>query len=220
MKKNYMMRIAAVLLVLVLLSTCVISGTFAKYVTADSADDSARVAKWGISVEVGSEAFEIKYAKDDNDTAFTNTVVASEDVVAPGTKGTLATVAIEGTPEVAYEVKVETDLELEKWAVNGAYYCPLVIKVGDIEIKGLEYNDQDSFETAVENAIKESLTGNTTGVVEYESGTSSDKELTVTWSWAFEGVNDANDTILGDAAANDNAATIDFELTVTVTQID
>ena len=47
MKKNRAMRLAALLLVAVLMSTCGISGTFAKYVTEVSSEDSARVAYWG-----------------------------------------------------------------------------------------------------------------------------------------------------------------------------
>ena len=47
MKKNKMMRIASVLLVAVLLSTCAIFGTFAKYTTSVTSQDSARVAYWG-----------------------------------------------------------------------------------------------------------------------------------------------------------------------------
>ena len=44
MKTNKMMRIASVLLVAVLLTTCVISGTFAKYTTTVSATSTANVA--------------------------------------------------------------------------------------------------------------------------------------------------------------------------------
>ena len=51
MKKNKMMRIASVLLVAVLLSTCVISGTFAKYTSSATSTDTATVAKWDITVE-------------------------------------------------------------------------------------------------------------------------------------------------------------------------
>ena len=43
MKKNKMMRLASFLLIAVLLTTSVISGTFAKYVTTDAQWDSARV---------------------------------------------------------------------------------------------------------------------------------------------------------------------------------
>ena len=49
MKKNTMMRIASVLLVAVLLSTCVISGTYAKYTSTVTTSDSARVAYWGFN---------------------------------------------------------------------------------------------------------------------------------------------------------------------------
>ena len=47
MKKNTMMRVASALLVAVLLTTCAISGTFAKYVSSAETSDTARVAKWG-----------------------------------------------------------------------------------------------------------------------------------------------------------------------------
>ena len=47
MKKNRMMRLASILLVCVLLTTSVISGTFAKYTTSANSEDKARVAKWG-----------------------------------------------------------------------------------------------------------------------------------------------------------------------------
>ena len=49
MKKNKMMRIASVLLVAVLLSTCAISGTFAKYTTTITANDTAKVASFNVT---------------------------------------------------------------------------------------------------------------------------------------------------------------------------
>ena len=48
MKKNRMMRVASALLVAVLLTTCAISGTFAKYVSTATGEDAARVAYWVI----------------------------------------------------------------------------------------------------------------------------------------------------------------------------
>ena len=62
-----MLRIASVLLVAVLLTTCIISGAFAKYVTKDTDNDSARVAKWGVTVEIENDAFTATYATDDED---------------------------------------------------------------------------------------------------------------------------------------------------------
>ena len=47
MRKNRMMRLASLMLVLVLLTSSVVSGTFAKYVTEVKGEDTARVARWG-----------------------------------------------------------------------------------------------------------------------------------------------------------------------------
>ena len=47
MKKNRMMRLASILLVLVLMTSSVVGGTFAKYTTSVEGYDTARVAKWG-----------------------------------------------------------------------------------------------------------------------------------------------------------------------------
>ena len=120
MKKNRMMRLASILLVCVLLSTSVISGTFAKYTTSDSAQDSARVAKWGVNIiATGDEAFAEKY--DDAASATGTKVVSSvsgQDVLAPGTNGTLGGIAITGQPEVMVNVTVTADLTLSWWYLN------------------------------------------------------------------------------------------------------
>ncbi|MBR4289275.1 MAG: hypothetical protein IKT52_01390 [Oscillospiraceae bacterium] len=116
MKKNRMMRLASVLLVLTLLTTSVISGTFAKYTTTDSASDSARVAKWGIDVTVGGNLFGQYYdangATNSDKIVASSTSVASFDddnLVAPGTKNdTGFEVKITGTPEVAYTIDAKT----------------------------------------------------------------------------------------------------------------
>lgn len=119
MKRNKMMRIAAVLLVVTLLSTVAISGTFAKYVTKAAADDSARVAKWGVVVTTESGLFSDTYEAEDADyvaAGGTLSVDAADDknVVAPGTKGDGFTANISGKPEVAtrFALKVYlSDLE-------------------------------------------------------------------------------------------------------------
>ena len=61
MKKNVMMRVASVLLVAVLLTTCAISGTFAKYTTGDAGHDTARVAKWGVTITANGTTFAEAY---------------------------------------------------------------------------------------------------------------------------------------------------------------
>lgn len=115
MKKNKMMRIASVLLVAVLISTCAISGTFAKYITKAEGEDTARVAKWGILLGIeGEEVFGTEYEAQDAKykAAFgegekaLSVVSSTEDkVVAPGTSseilGTNLVATVAGTPEVA-----------------------------------------------------------------------------------------------------------------------
>lgn len=114
MKKNRMMRLASFLLVCVLLTTSVISGTYAKYVTTGEASDSARVAKWGVEVAAVGTLFSDEYeAKEeilDNDGEVIGITVKSslqDNVVAPGTEsGDGITFKIQGTPEVAVSVNV------------------------------------------------------------------------------------------------------------------
>ena len=104
MKKNLMMRIAAVLMVCVLATTCGISGTFAKYVTSAETSDTARVAKWGVMLSVsGDGIFSEEYEEGNKTVISSNT----EKLVAPGTKNeTGITFTLKGQPEVAFKVTV------------------------------------------------------------------------------------------------------------------
>lgn len=115
MKKNFMMRAASALLVAVLLSTCTISGTFAKYTTEDSASDTAQVAKWGVELQVDGDLYAENYAKDSNlarvgaTDATVSTKNSGKNLVAPGTASeTGLRISIKGEPEVSG--KIETDI--------------------------------------------------------------------------------------------------------------
>lgn len=220
MKKNKMMRIASVLLVAVILTTCAISGTFAKYVTSGNGSDSARVAKFGVTVNGTADTFKETYAKDD--TRFTlaaDTVVSTEDVVAPGTSGSMVAFTLGGTPEVAVRVEFAGTLELgDKWVDSAStYYCPIEVTVGSTVFKGLDYTSADEFETAVNEKI-----------ANYSKDYAANTDLSsigadapaISWKWAFTGNDDIKDTYLGDQAAAGNAAEISLAVTATVTQID
>jgi len=101
MKKNKMMRLASVLMVLTLLTTSVIGGTFAKYVTTAESSDTARVAKWGIKMdENGADMF--SYSYDTTDGSVENEA-ADKDLVAPGTAGSVV-YSVTGTPETDYVI--------------------------------------------------------------------------------------------------------------------
>ncbi|MDO4331669.1 MAG: hypothetical protein Q4C58_03165 [Eubacteriales bacterium] len=222
MKKNKMMRIASGLLVLCLLTTCAISGTFAKYVTSESGSDSARVAKFGVEITANGSMFAKTYETDDQTvTGIANSVVSTENVIAPGTEGEMVGMALSGTPEVAVAVTYAvTKLDLTGWTdEEGNYYCPLEITVGNDTIKGLDYASAAEFSAAVSQKIagySKNYAPNT------DLRTVSADSLSVSWAWPFyvsEG-NDVKDTYLGDQAAEGNASKVEIEVTTTVTQID
>lgn len=224
MKKNIMMRVASALFVSVLLSTCAISNTFAKYVSTGSSENSARVAKWGVTVTGTSDMFAKEYEKDDeNFTLETNTVVSTgdaENVVAPGTGGTMTKFSITGTPEVAVRVNFEGNLDLgDKWVDESSnYYCPIEITVGDTAFKGTSYASVEEFENAVNGKI---ATFSKDYAANTDLSTIGADAPSISWKWAFEGNDNVKDTYLGDQATTEgNAATISLNVTATVTQID
>lgn len=241
MKKNVMMRVASIMLVLVLMSSSVISGTFAKYVSEGKSQDKARVAKWGVDVASVADMFKTEYARDDSSfTIAANTVVSSNDdkLVAPGTKGNLTSVTLTGTPEVAVRINYRAEVDLSGWYINGGseYYCPIAITLSNAAasynkvLYGLDFTSETEFEEAIEYYIS-------AYTKDYEAltnlGTDTDvlnEELQIAWEWAFEGATeggtghanqtDVKDTALGDLAAEEKAAKIDFTLFITATQID
>lgn len=244
MKKNMMMRLASGLLVAVLLTTCAISGTFAKYVTEASGTNSARVAKWGVEISgMGNDLFAQTYAKDSS-TTIDNTVSATENVVAPGTKNEEGvTFSLTGTPEVAVKIDVVvkgsttdtiTDVVLpageytdwtqapyEKTFTTDAAYNPVVFTLKDGE-KELASGTLAEIETFLENKSGEYAPG--TNLAEIYGGASG--TYTLTWAWDFENNRDKEDTLLGNIAAGtdntvaDASTKIDFAIAITATQID
>lgn len=140
MKKNRMMRLASTMLVAVLITTSTISGTFAKYVTSDSGEDSARVAKWGITVTATGSLYGEKYAAD------TSKITASEEesvvsvwgkqatdlnkVVAPGTQSDEGFhFDLNGRPEV--DALVTVDMEHQNiFLAKGNY--GVMVEVPDV----------------------------------------------------------------------------------------
>lgn len=220
MKKNKMMRIASFLLVAVLLSTSVISGTFAKYVTSDSVADSARVAKFGVVVTATGSLFERSYttadanAATDGDTDGLSVVSSNEqDVVAPGTGNANGLdISVTGQPEVDVRVNFtfgEWDEDVFLAAktglpdmttgnatdtfANDAVYYPVVYTL----TKGGQTVATGNLET-----IKNYITANYAGYYNAnENLTEKIGALKLTWDWAFDQGKDKQDTLLGDLAA-------------------
>ncbi len=228
--KNRLMRTACVLLALVLVTSCMVGGTFAKYTTTGTASDSARVAKWGIVITPNGNLFNATYAKAEGTTitgensvhgkSVSGETTADADVVAPGTEGSLSSVSIGGSPEVALEVKYEANLTLVGWTLaDGSFYCPIVVTITNGDQKTVvQMNEQittlEQFETAVEDAIN-AFTAN------YAPNQDMTKVSApvVSWAWPI-GDGNVGDTYLGDQAANGSASQISLKITTTVTQLD
>lgn len=232
MKKNRMMRAASALLVAVLLTTCAISGTFAKYVTTASGTDTARVAKWGVDIDIVSgSGFSNEYKT--HDTAYTAALsVKSADnakVVAPGTSSADVNgdvkFTISGKPEVAVKVDIAFDARNEIKLAEGCYldyttandaadtfhldseYYPVkftLTKTGEADPVVNKGTLAD-----VENALN-------ADTAYYDPNTDLAVTYTLAWEWAFSD-NDKADTYLGNETDLQSLA---YDLSISVTQVD
>lgn len=232
LKNNRTMRAAVLLLALVLITSCFVGGTFAKYVTSGDAADHARVAKWGVTVtahgtgDVFAKEYDAVAGQD-------NTVIAGGEykVISPGTKKENATlVTLSGQPEVAVNVTYSAEhFSLTgNWASDdaGTFYCPLIITVGDTVIKCAEKTSADDVKTAVQTAVAacSATYGPNTDLSTVANG-----GLKISWEWPFEGTDnpgqtDEKDTYLGNQATKtatpEILPSIYIPVTATVTQID
>lgn len=137
MKKNKAMRAAGALFVATMLSTSIVSGTYAKYVTSDSASDAARVAQFGVEISATGSLFDKTYFSVENSNSNQpggNTTEANttdgikvltvessnlDKIVAPGTKNTSGlTFTITGKPEV--DVKITFNVTNSQDTAGGA----------------------------------------------------------------------------------------------------
>ena len=116
MRKNKLMRLASLLLVLVLLTSSVISGTLAKYVMNASGSDSARVARFGVEISAVNDLFGNSYKGVETGntpqkwelTKATASSVNKDSIVAPGTKSEGETISVKGTAEVSTKLTFAT----------------------------------------------------------------------------------------------------------------
>lgn len=206
MKKNKMMRIASVLLVAVLLSTSVISGTFAKYTSTATGTDSARVAKWDIQFNNAqmplTNTFSFDLFKDYTDE---NVDVngANDDaiVIAPGTKGDF-TIELTNSSEVNAHYKID-------YVVTNANNIPVMFRVTTTAGEG--------------NPTVGDWTSDIADIAFVDFDMNDSVTYKIEWQWAFNGTDDGaadgqtdtTDTTLGLAGT----ATITVDATITVEQV-
>lgn len=196
MKKNVMMRVASALLVAVLMTTCAISGTFAKYTSTATGSDTARVAKWDVKLNdttANSNTFTFDLFKTINDTidGNTETDITPNDgtIIAPGTQGSFD-IVIKNASEVTAKYVID-------YTVTNTAGIPVKFSLDGTNWKdNINQLDIDDL-----NAVTLSVGASQT--------------ITVHWMWAFEG-DDVADTTLGLAGS----AQLTVEAKITATQVD
>ena len=184
MKKNVMLKIASVLMIAVLLTTCAISSTFAKYVTVGEASSSqARVAKWGVEVTTDiTGLFLDKY-----DTTAGNEVFKAEGtfLVAPGTTNYVdLNSSVSGTPEVSVKVMTDAEITLTGWTIDSGVYCPLVFVIDD---QAYAINDDESltaYADRIEGIIETKATKEFKANTDLAGATAAD--VKIEWKWDYE----------------------------------
>lgn len=224
MKKNKLFLLGLFVVFAAVLSLSLVSNTLAKYTTTDNGSDFARVAKWGVTVNVEGSTFADDYAKDDDSfTVAANSVVSvgtDDHVVAPGTKGDMTAIQLTGTPEVAVRVTYVADLELVGWTVlnDTATYLPVIFVINGVEYsaEGTGCDTADDFEAFIEAKVA-AYSKDYAAKTDLADANQKAEYLTISWKWAFEGGHDDLDTALGNLST---APTIDLTVTATVTQID
>lgn len=230
-RESNSMKLVAYVLLLTMIALILVAGTYAKYTTTSSGSDLARVAKFGVVVDVKDDMglFKTTYAKHDSKatSAMTVTSSATDKVVAPGTSGEM-TFTITGTPEVATKLTVTPKIlntihlaagkyELaagkfanEKTTVDtSADYEP--IKFTLVNSKGDKLAEDASLAQ-----LKTALEGKS---AQFAPNTTLDETYTLSWAWAFSGDGDVDflDTYLGDETT---AQIESFSLDITIEQVD
>lgn len=227
MKKTKFMRAALLLLVLTLITSCFVGGTFAKYTTSANGSDTARVAYWGFDQEAYT-AFDLFDGEYDHVKA-SGEVESFSNVIAPGTKKS-TTFAFSYdkykgdkivAPEVAYTFTVNPTItgDYDELDENANFKWTLA--------KGNAVATEYDKVTDLLADIK-ALSGDSSGTKTYQPGQLPDAFIDfpnfqevyhIGWKWEFSTNEDADaaDTAMGNSHTLEN---VTFAITVTATQID
>ena len=249
LKKNWTLRAAVLMLALVLITSCFVGGTFAKYVTEGIGGDVARVAKFGVTVTATDNSmFKTTYETDDQQVKAAGIsasvkTTTHDNLVAPGTNADdVVMLSIAGKPEVAVNVKLTIDDKMDVFLKAGTYPDFTTAAANDTFTLAQDYHpvvftlkqNGEVKKTGTLHQIKEYLDGENGISVNCEPNvdlsTVGTLAFSLSWEWAFEG-NDQADTLLGNLAASNqfngvNVAVSDYStaiavvLKATVTQID
>ena len=209
-KKTF--RISALLLVVCMISSVMLSGTFAKYTSTYAGQDTALVAKWDLTMTDGTTGFAVSPAVAELDLfshAYDTNIVAPDGadyIIAPGVDGEFV-LSMTNNSDVAADIT----FDFEK--VTGSADVPMEYSLDS----GTTWVILDNLQTAL-NAENIQL-AETGGAV----------TRTIQWRWAYDGTTatagatDASDTTLGiafaDAATTGDRTTYVLKIEITATQV-
>ena len=197
MKKNVIMRIAAVVLMCTLVTACFASSTFARYTSEVSGlSSTATVAKWDIevddediTVQNPNVTFDLFAASNIVDTVDGNTDAnVKEGLIAPGTKG-------EYKMTVANKSEVDAKFIIENTVTKSITGLPVDPEITSVTVDGTE------IEAGADGYY--AIPMNKTAIVTYG------------WEWAFG--DKAADNAYGDHTKD---VTVKVDATITVDQVD
>ena len=203
MKKFSTSKLVVLMLVLTLVTSCLVGGTFAKYTAEISTSDTARVAKFAVTA-FGTDATE-------NATATVNLFEVAKvydlkdvtDFSVSGTADADIKTATDGTPIIAPGCWGEFSYDVANTSeVTVTYAVDYTVNEAGVPLQwsvdGTNWTD-DLADLAAANLAM-------------ETGADSNRVL---WKWEFDG-NDTTDTALGVAGT----ATPSVQIDVTFTQVD
>ncbi len=212
MKKNWAMRAAILMVALTLITSCFVSGTFAKYVTGADADDTARVAKFGVVITSSGSLFDVNYKSVANGNTPTNTTTGitvkssnTDKLVAPGTKNDEGiTFEVSGQPEVDVAVRMSFGDDLEEVFLKAGTYADMTTAAVDdtftlaadyypvvftLTLNAEAADDADkTVYTGTLASIKDQLENGGAFASVYHAGANLADEIgkiTLTWEWTF-----------------------------------
>ena len=217
-KKTF--RLGGLLLVACLISSVMLSGTFAKYTSEVAGQDTALVAKWSLTMTDGATAFTSPATAELNlfSHAYNTDIIATDGtayLIAPGVQGQFSldlTNSSDVAANITFDItKTGANVPME-YSIDKAFGAP-----GAVILNG-------------DGALKTAL--NTAAIKLDVAGAATDhKDMIVYWRWAFDGTTatagatDVTDTTLGtDSAAGTglgagNRTTYNLKINITATQV-
>jgi len=222
MKKNWAFRLAGLAIVMTLVTSSLVAGTYAKYTQAVTGAATVRVAKFAFNLKDGTGTFTQAQSGEAAFDIFSYTDSGVYDdgsdgtFIAPGTTGSLALEV-----ENLSEVDVTATFALTE---TNAGSVPLYYTLGaDTQrYSAVLTGGYDGGGTYQGLAALQSALATAAGTLQASDGTTpTEITLTLNWIWAFEtagtGQSDALDTALG---VNATPPTVKLAIATTVTQKD